>query len=158
MTFQEIQKEFYDLAHGDQDPKQVADFYINSPLMLKQEVDEYYKATDSVDELDALVDIVYECCAIANARGFYLEGGSTLSDLMWDVQNPQAKAQANAVRMLYNTSIEYAYDNGYDFSRAFHLVHAANMAKAVNGRLIRSDEGKIIKPEGWKAPDLSGCV
>lgn len=158
MTFQELQKEFYVLAHGDQHPAKVADFYIDSPLMLKQEVDEYYKATDSVDELDALVDIVYECCAIANALGFKLEDDFVLSDLLWHVQNPKHEAQANAVRLLYNTSIEYACANLYDFSKAFHLVHAANMAKAVNGRLIRSSEGKIIKPEGWKAPDLSDCV
>lgn len=158
MKFQELQKEFYDLAHGDQEPAKVADFYINSPMMLAQEVDEYYKATDSLDELDALVDIVYECCAIANAMGFDIEDGSTLSDLMRDIQNPQAKAQANAVRLMYTTCLEYAYANSYDFARAFALVHAANMAKAVDGRLIRSAEGKIIKPEGWKAPDLSGCV
>lgn len=40
------------------------------------------------------------------------------------------------------------------------MVHAANMAKRdpSTGQFIKRADGKIIKPEGWKAPDVEGEI
>lgn len=43
------------------------------------------------------------------------------------------------------------------FSMLFAEVHAANMAKlqrGEDGNLKRRADGKILKPEGWKAPEI----
>lgn len=48
--------------------------------------------------------------------------------------------------------------HGWDFNEAWRRVHAANMAKE---RASKENPGKygspsdIVKPKGWKAPDLS---
>ena len=38
------------------------------------------------------------------------------------------------------------------FDEAFDIVHGSNMAKLVDGKLVRRADGKILKPEGWVAP------
>lgn len=50
-----------------------------------------------------------------------------------------------------------AYLQGFDFQEAWNRVHAANMAK-VRGPSKRSESYDVIKPEGWKAPDLRDIV
>jgi len=45
----------------------------------------------------------------------------------------------------------------------FAEVHRSNMAKAVQGKdgkltVLRREDGKILKPEGWKAPDLERII
>jgi|GEM_PF-2170625 len=46
---------------------------------------------------------------------------------------------------------------GVDLSAIFNVVHNANMAKKdpKSGKFIRREsDGKILKPEGWQAPDI----
>jgi predicted HAD superfamily Cof-like phosphohydrolase len=48
---------------------------------------------------------------------------------------------------------------GWDAEGAFEAVHLSNMAKAGPDGYMRLDRrGKIIKPEGWTAPDLTPFV
>ena len=43
--------------------------------------------------------------------------------------------------------------------RAFAEVHRANMSKAgPNGEVVRREDGKILKPEGWMPPDIAGAL
>ena len=49
---------------------------------------------------------------------------------------------------------------GMNLERIFNLVHEANMAKRdprTNEFIIRED-GKIMKPEGWNPPSVSGEI
>lgn len=54
---------------------------------------------------------------------------------------------ADAVYVLIGAALEY----GIPFAAVWKEVHAANMRK-VNGP-VRAD-GKILKPEGWRGPDI----
>lgn len=47
-----------------------------------------------------------------------------------------------------------AYLQGFNFQEAWNRVHAANMAKT-RGPSARSQDFDVIKPEGWRPPDLS---
>lgn len=49
---------------------------------------------------------------------------------------------------------DVAARSGIQLDPVFELVHAANMLKVVDGKVRRSDEGKILKPAGWVAPDI----
>jgi predicted HAD superfamily Cof-like phosphohydrolase len=51
-----------------------------------------------------------------------------------------------------------AYLAGFDKGGADQAVLASNDAKLVDGKPVILPGGKIGKPEGWKAPDLSGFV
>lgn len=48
-----------------------------------------------------------------------------------------------------NHGLHHLYDE------AFAEVHRSNMAKLVDGKVLRREDGKVMKPEGWKAPDLA---
>lgn len=63
------------------------------------------------------------------------------------------------------TDIQYVLDGAYlslGFYRvkddAFSLVHIANMAKLTNGRPIIREDGKVLKPAGWKPANLQPCL
>lgn len=43
---------------------------------------------------------------------------------------------------------------GIPFNECWDEVHQSNMAKVVDGKVIRREDGKILKPEGWKPPAL----
>ena len=50
---------------------------------------------------------------------------------------------------IINHGMQYIYDD------AFSEVHRSNMAKLVDGKVIRRDDGKVLKPEGWLPPQLA---
>lgn len=48
---------------------------------------------------------------------------------------------------------------GWDIETAWKRVHTSNMAKlGPDGKPILNAAGKVMKPEGWVAPDLSDLV
>ncbi|MBU6231649.1 hypothetical protein KGP36_03190 [Patescibacteria group bacterium] len=42
-----------------------------------------------------------------------------------------------------------------DLDQAFIRVHESNMTKTVDGKVLRREDGKILKPDTYVAPDLS---
>jgi predicted HAD superfamily Cof-like phosphohydrolase len=60
-----------------------------------------------------------------------------------------ARELADAVYVAYDNAAEY----GIDLDRALAEVHRANMDKTKGG--VRKDKkGKVVKPPGWKPPDV----
>ena len=62
-------------------------------------------------------------------------------------------ALADIGYILAGTIINHGMQNIYD--DAFDEVHRSNMAKLVDGKVLRRDDGKVMKPEGWQPPQLS---
>ena len=60
----------------------------------------------------------------------------------------QADALVDAIYYICDTAVRH----GMNLDRIFDIVHGANMQKVVDGRVIRRDDGKIMKPEGWQDP------
>jgi predicted HAD superfamily Cof-like phosphohydrolase len=46
----------------------------------------------------------------------------------------------------------------YGLDEVFKEVHRSNMAKLVDGKVIRREDGKILKPAGWTPPDIKGVL
>ena len=65
-------------------------------------------------------------------------------------------ALADIGYILAGTIINHGMQNIYD--DAFNEVHRSNMAKLVDGKVIRRDDGKVLKPEGWQPPQLRQFV
>lgn len=74
----------------------------------------------------------------------YLEG-----EEKEDLENV-AKELADIIYIVCGTAVSY----GIPLDRVFDAVHASNMAKLVDGKPVRRDDGKILKPEGWTPPDI----
>lgn len=53
--------------------------------------------------------------------------------------------------VIYGAALEF----GVDLDPFWAEVHRSNMAKA--GGPVRAD-GKVMKPEGWKPPDIAGLL
>ena len=68
--------------------------------------------------------------------------------------------QGDALVDSYYYSLNAAAKNGINLSKIFEIVHKANMDKRdpLTGKFIKREDGKIIKPMGWKGPDIKAEI
>lgn len=64
--------------------------------------------------------------------------------------------QQDALADLVYVGLNGAAKTGSDFDRVFNLVHDSNMKKVdpATGKVLRREDGKVIKPDGWTPPDI----
>lgn len=67
-----------------------------------------------------------------------------------------ADAIADSIYVLVGTAIEY----GIPLDYVWRAVQAANMAKVdpATGKVRKREDGKVLKPEGWVAPDIKRII
>ena len=65
-----------------------------------------------------------------------------------------ADAIADIIYIACGTAVSY----GIPLDDVFAEVHRSNMAKLVDGKVIRREDGKVQKPEGWTAPDIKSVL
>lgn len=65
-----------------------------------------------------------------------------------------ADALADIIYIVCGTAVSY----GIPLNEVFDEVQRSNMAKLVDGKPIRREDGKILKPEGWTPPDIAGII
>ena len=53
---------------------------------------------------------------------------------------------------LYYTA-DAAVRQGFNLDPVFDEVHKANLRKIVDGKVIKNEAGKVLKPEGWYGPE-----
>ncbi len=61
---------------------------------------------------------------------------------------------ADIIYIACGTAVSY----GIPLDEVFNAIHAANMNKLVDGKVIRREDGKIKKPEGWQPADIEGIL
>jgi predicted HAD superfamily Cof-like phosphohydrolase len=81
--------------------------------------------------------------------------GEEFRELLRAVDRQSIPDVADAIVDLIYVSIGTAIAYGIDIRPIWRAVQKANMAKAGGGR--RAD-GKILKPAGWQAPDVTGLI
>lgn len=101
--------------------------------MILSEVEEHKVAKDEAEKIDAHLDIAFYC---ANSLA---RPGATEADDFW-------------VRAIIVSQLDRIREYGIDPEPLIRIVHAANMTKFTlpGGRL---ENGKWMKPPGFKAPD-----
>lgn len=62
-----------------------------------------------------------------------------------------ADALADIIYIACGTAISY----GIPLDKVFKEVHRSNMAKLVDGKVLRREDGKVMKPEGWTPPNIN---
>lgn len=67
-----------------------------------------------------------------------------------------ADALADLIYVLVGTALEY----GIPLDKVWDAVQAANMAKVdtETGKVRKREDGKVLKPENWQAPDIAGIL
>ena len=67
----------------------------------------------------------------------------------------QADAAVDAMYYLYNAFCK----KGVNLDKMFDVVHQANMAKKfTDGTFHKRADGKIVKPDNWREPDITGEI
>jgi len=74
--------------------------------------------------------------------------------------NKDEHEQLDGCMDLIWVTLGFCHMKGYDICGAWDEVVKTNMAKVdpVTGKVRRREDGKILKPEGWKPPDMSKFI
>ena len=80
-----------------------------------------------------------------------------VNELHAAIKYRDAKETADAIADSIVVLIGLGLSFGFDMDRVWQQVMGSNLAKIdpETGKVIKREDGKILKPEGWKAPDLS---
>ena len=80
-----------------------------------------------------------------------------LTDAMLDNDIVEvADAYADMIYVLLGSAIMHF--GAERFARVWDEVQRSNMAKLTDGRMVMREDGKVIKPEGWTAPDVVAAL
>lgn len=76
------------------------------------------------------------------------------------VANRDIVATADAIADIIYIAVGTALEFGIPLDRVWDEVQRSNMAKVdpVTGRVLRRVDGKILKPDGWRGPDIEGAM
>lgn len=72
---------------------------------------------------------------------------------------PYGEARENLVKEITDLAYvvsQIAWYFGVPLQQAFDRVHANNMTKVQDGKILRRDDGKILKPDGYVPVDMKG--
>ena len=85
------------------------------------------------------------------------EEGSELSEAIMKQDRVQT---LDALIDIMVVTIGAIHSLGVDADAAWNEVLATNLAKIdrATGKVIKREDGKVLKPEGWKPPDLAKHV
>ena len=79
----------------------------------------------------------------------------------YETETELIAAQFDALVDDHYYSLNVSARHGVNLDRVFGVVHDANMAKRdpTTGKFLRREsDGKILKPAGWKAPDIEAEI
>ena len=65
-----------------------------------------------------------------------------------------ASELADIIYIACGTAVSY----GIPLHEVFEEVHKANMSKLIDGKVLRREDGKIQKPEGWQPADIESIL
>lgn len=65
-----------------------------------------------------------------------------------------ADALADLIYIACGTAVSY----GIPLDKVFEEVHRSNMAKLVDGKVLRREDGKVMKPSDWTPPNIKSIL
>lgn len=80
-----------------------------------------------------------------------------ITELAWENTSDAEKLLDGDLDLLWVTAGSIAA-LGVDGDDAWYEVSKANFAKFTAGKVLRNENGKVIKPPGWLPPDLTKLV
>lgn len=78
----------------------------------------------------------------------------------YPTEDERIGAQFDALVDAWYYSLNVSSRHGVNMSSIFNVVHEANMAKRdpITKTFLKREDGKIIKPAGWKSPDITAEI
>jgi len=95
-----------------------------------------------------------------NARLYFNLIKEEYEELMTANRDNDEVERLDACMDLIWVILGYCIAKGYDVKGAWNEVALTNLRKidSKTNKVIKNDAGKVMKPEGWKSPDLSKFV
>ena len=126
--------------------------------MSKDEV--FFLAKMMLDEIMELTSTVEEPDGAKSILKGYIDESKNIPKGSYESEMAQSAEQADALVDAYYYSLNAACKNGINLSKIFLLVHEANMRKRnpLTGAFKKREDGKILKPPGWKSPDIEAEI
>lgn len=113
---------------------------------------------DSPDEAEMIMGCIYEEFLEFDEAALVYESAidngmvRNYPDQMEEIRGQLCKEWADLQYVVSQAALYY----NIPADRAFDRVHESNMTKVVDGKLILRDDGKILKPDSYQAPDMKG--
>ncbi|MXR35585.1 pyrophosphohydrolase domain-containing protein [Craterilacuibacter sinensis] len=73
------------------------------------------------------------------------------------LQRARAELAAEGVDVL-NVLAGLLLSQGLPLEAMFNAIHAANLAKSTDGKVLRRSDGKLLKPPGWQPADKEAII
>lgn len=73
------------------------------------------------------------------------------------LQHARAELAAEGVDVL-NVLAGLLLSQGLPLEAMFNAIHAANLAKSIDGKVLRRSDGKLLKPPGWQPADKEAII
>ncbi|MET8430132.1 hypothetical protein [Nocardia sp. NPDC004860] len=87
------------------------------------------------------------------------EDFADICERMTEVANDRyLKLTAAYVELLISACLPLAAALQLPLKSLWKEVHASNMRKLVDGKVIRDEGGKVLKPAHWSPPDIAGVL
>lgn len=116
--------------------------------MILSELDELV-STISTDETDR--DTLFDKCVSTRDKCNKFE---------YKTNTELIAAQFDALVDSHYYSLNCAAKHGVNLDKIFNIVHTSNMNKRdkLTNKFIKRSDGKIMKPDDWKEPDIEGEI
>lgn len=79
-------------------------------------------------------------------------------EVQFALMNFDLVGMADGIADLIYVLLGTAVSAGIDMESIWNAVQRTNMAKLHDGKVKRRADGKILKPEGWKPPDIKALL
>jgi len=162
--------------------------YLRNRLLHEEIVEylEAEKKNDLVETARELSDILYIICGTAVSYGLNTGRDNPTISFGWssapkfpsdevrqarraDIQkhyDAYEKAEtlddlgeiSNSLQNLMDAVFTCALFYSIPLLEVFKEVHNANMRKLVDGKVMRREDGKVLKPEGWSPPNIEKAL
>lgn len=146
-----------------------------------EEYEEFLQAETDIDKLDACCDLAWVAIGCLISSSMYEDEfndkiGDVLMDLyingkphthILDLTADDFEHESVFTFRFHNSMIKIiiaamgtAFAHHWLFLPAFYEVARSNMAKVdrATGKVIKREDGKIMKPDGWTPPNLEAFV
>lgn len=79
-------------------------------------------------------------------------------ELMVALKDPNIESTVHEAIDLIYVTMGLINNLGVDGEACFSAIHNANMKKKINGKIIKREDGKILKPKNWKRANLKSII
>jgi len=86
--------------------------------------------------------------------------GEEIDELATAAENNDPQEVLKELMDVIVVLVGYGHSLGFDMDGAWMEVWRSNMSKIdpVTGKVRKREDGKVLKPEGWKAPELAQFI